>query len=278
MAGTTAATVFAWGALYAYAVAACGEQFPSETADAGITDATSESTANDGAHDGAIDAPSADASLDAIDESPQIDGDLDANAADASTDAAPDSDASNAADASDATDATDASNCPQVPLTTTDAGGTCGVVIQSYANEGNAHIAEGSPTVYCTEPPSSGAHYPVWANYTTYTKPVADGYLVHALEHGAIVIRYQCATSCPSVAADLQAVIDAHPLDPMCDGTIKSRLILVPDPNLDVPIAASAWTWTYRATCVDGPSLTAFINAHYAQASENTCAAGVVPP
>ena len=270
IAGITGSTLLAMAALFA-----CGERFPEETKETPLPDASIDSASP--TSDAAIDssAPdSSDAGADAsIDSDARDDDASDANAdADASIDASLDGESD--ADA----DAGDAANCPQSPLTTTDAGGACNVVVQSFANEGNTHIAEGSPTVYCTEPPSSGNHYPVWANYVTYTKPVADGYLVHSLEHGAIVIRYQCASSCPTVAADLQAVIDAHPLDPMCDGTIKSRLILVPDPNLNVPVAASAWTWTYRATCVDAPSLTAFINAHYAQATENTCAAGVTPP
>jgi hypothetical protein len=208
------------------------------------------------------------------------DAEEDAPTSDATSDVTPDPpDAGMASDATDEGMGTDAAACPpDAALTATDAGGPCNAFIQSWPDEGHTHLPEGTSILYCTEPPSSGDHYPVWANYTTYTKPVAAPYLVHDLEHGAIVITYPCASSCPNVASALQAVIDAHPLDPMCSNGIASRLILAPDPTLDVPVAAAAWQWTYRATCVDSASLTAFINAHYAQAAENTCAPGIVPP
>jgi hypothetical protein len=164
------------------------------------------------------------------------------------------------------------------PLTTADAGSACGAIVQSWGDEGHTHVPEGTAVAYCTRPPSSGFHYPVWADYRTYDKPVAAPYLVHALEHGAVVITYRCATSCPAIASQLQSVIDARPQDPMCGGTIKSRIILAPDPSLDVAVGAAAWQWTYRASCVDASSLSSFIDAHYALAAENTCAPGVVPP
>jgi hypothetical protein len=160
-------------------------------------------------------------------------------------------------------------------------GQNCNVTIASWPDDGHSHVAPDSPVQYCTYPPSSGTHYWDWANYLTYDKPIPPGYLVHSLEHGAIVITYACASQCPAVAAQLQAVIDAQPLDPLCnaDAGVPRRMILAPDPNLDVPVAAAAWTWTYRAMCVDPTTLTAFIQAHYAApGTEVTCAAGVNPP
>jgi hypothetical protein len=48
----------------------------------------------------------------------------------------------------------------------------------------------------------------------------------------------------------------------------------VPDPLIDVPIAAASWGWTYRAQCLDVPSLTQFAKERVAQGTEDTCAAG----
>jgi hypothetical protein len=53
------------------------------------------------------------------------------------------------------------------------------------------------------------------------------------------------------------------------------RIILAPRPALDVPVAAAAWGFTYKAECVDAPSLAQFITDHYAKTAENFCAAGV---
>jgi len=246
-------------ALTAILLLACGKNHGRDTpADASI--------AHD-AHDATV---SADAEADA-----DADAEADAGAdADAEADAGADADAEAEADA--AADA-DASSCAP-PLTTADAGGPCSALVQSWPDEGHTHVAEDAGVHYCSEPPNSGNHYPYWANFTTYDRPIAAGYLVHAMEHGAVVITYRCASSCPDVASQLQAVIDAHPLDPLCDGTIKSRLILAPDPTLDVAVAAAAWQWTYRASCVDTSTLTAFVNAHYGQGTEATCAPGIVPP
>jgi len=174
-----------------------------------------------------------------------------------------------------------ACNCPK--LAETKVGGTCNAVVANWPDEGHTHVDPGTPVLYCTKPPSSGFHYWIWAAYKTYDKPVMPGFLVHALEHGAVVIWYKCADSCPDTAKKLQAIVDALPLDPTCfdpdagPPAVKRRVILLPDPTLDTEVAASAWQWTYRATCVDATTLTAFVNAHYNHATEDTCADGFDP-
>jgi hypothetical protein len=42
-------------------------------------------------------------------------------------------------------------------------------------------------------------------------------------------------------------------------------MLMTSDPDLDVPVAAAAWGWTYKEAdpCVDVASLQAFITAHY---------------
>jgi hypothetical protein len=69
-------------------------------------------------------------------------------------------------------------------------------------------------------------------------------------------------------------VRDAIPADPVCDPSIRVRVVIVADPLLDVPIAAASWGWTYKANCLDVPSLTDFAKAHIAQGTENICAPG----
>ena len=188
-----------------------------------------------------------------------------------------------AADGGDASPPTagGACNCPR--LSQTEVGGSCNVVVANWPDEGHSHFDPGTPVVYCTKPPSSGVHYGIWASYKTYSKPVPAGYLVHDLEHGAVVLWYKCASSCPDVERKLQAVIDALPVDLHCFDPdaglagVKRRLILLPDPSLDIDVAVSAWQWTYRATCVDPTSLTAFINTHYNHAAEDECGDGIDP-
>lgn len=142
------------------------------------------------------------------------------------------------------------------------------------------HVAIGTDIVWDSNPPSSGPHYPVWAAFQAYSSPVPRGYYVHDLEHGAIVFTYNCAlidADCASVAAALQAASDAVPDDPLCaaEGTgVRVRTVITPDPLLDVPVAAAAWGYTYKADCVDLPSLIAFATEHYGNGPELLCSQG----
>ncbi len=153
----------------------------------------------------------------------------------------------------------------------------CEVVIDTPPILAAQHVPINTPVQYSSNPPSSGPHYAVWAAYTEYTQPVDARYLVHDLEHGAIVLLYKCAGDCPDTLRALRQVRDALPDDPLCTSRgegVRVRVVVAPMPTLDVPIAAVAWSWTYKAQCVDVPSLQAFVKDHYGQGEEATCANG----
>lgn len=155
---------------------------------------------------------------------------------------------------------------------------SCFVEIDSPPLLPALHVPIGSSIEWDSNPPSSGPHYPIWAAYQAYTSPVPRGYYVHDEEHGGIVLLYQCDdAACPEVAAALQSVSDAIPDDPLCAAAgqgVRVRTVITPDPLIDVPIAAAAWGWVYRAQCLDLPTLTAFAQQHYAQGPEVLCADG----
>jgi len=137
------------------------------------------------------------------------------------------------------------------------------------------HVPIGTDITWSSNPPSSGPHYPIWAAYQAYASPVPRGYYVHDLEHGAVVLLYNCPSGCPDVVAALQAVSDAIPDDPLCAGEgVRVRTVITPDPLLDVPVAAAAWGWTYKAQCADVPTLTSFALANYGNGPEVLCANG----
>jgi hypothetical protein len=66
--------------------------------------------------------------------------------------------------------------------------------------EGNRqHVNQGTDMPYRNRPPSSGDHYPSPAGYGVFTRTIPAGNLVHALEHGAIVVYYRpdlCDQAC----------------------------------------------------------------------------------
>ena len=201
---------------------------------------------------------SADASVDRSAADPRVISDATAaGVADVFVDARPD-----ASDASDASDAADAA--------------ACNVRLDSPPLMTTVHIPHFAPVVYNSNPPSSGPHYTTWANYQEYADPVDDRYLVHSLEHGAVLFLYKCEDAgCPELVDALRAVRDAVPSDPLCDPSIRVRIIIAPRPANDVTVAAAAWGQTYRADCVDAASLAKFVADHYAMTPENFCGPGV---
>ena len=151
---------------------------------------------------------------------------------------------------------------------------SCPVVIESPELIKGEHVPEGTELSWSSNPPSSGPHYPVWATFQEYAAPVPRAYLVHSMEHGAVLLLYKCDQPCPAIVDELRKVRDAIAPDPLCSDPIRARVIIAPDPLLDVPVAAAAWGWTYKAECVDAPTLTQFARDHYAQGPENTCSPG----
>jgi uncharacterized protein DUF3105 len=141
------------------------------------------------------------------------------------------------------------------------------------------HVPICTPVDYPTNPPCGGNHWPVWAAYREYTTQVPREMYVHDLEHGAVVLLYRCQEPCPNVVSALHAQMNDID-DPLCltagEG-VNARLVLTPDPLLATPIAATAWGATYVATCIDPPSLKAFILSAYGKGPEVLCNDGFDP-
>lgn len=150
----------------------------------------------------------------------------------------------------------------------------CTVYTAREASYGNDHVAVCTPLTPASMPPTSGTHFGSWADFGVYDAPVPWGFLVHAMEHGAVVIGYRDDVG-PALAAELAEIVAAQPADPLCRGDDPARFILAPAPDLEWPIAVLAWERLYLATCLDRPSMQAFIDEVYAEGPENLCAPGV---
>jgi hypothetical protein len=155
--------------------------------------------------------------------------------------------------------------------------GTCNVDTLESPPASAVHLTQCTPVDYSTNPPSGGDHYGVWAAFQTYAYPLPLGYVVHALEHGAIAFWYNCPEGCAEEVAEVQAFIDSRPEDPLCDGRAAvRRALLMPNPALESRWAASAWGYALTADCFDAAEFGAFYTAHYAQAPEQLCNDGQV--
>lgn len=146
--------------------------------------------------------------------------------------------------------------------------------VTQVPNEGWLHVPEGTAITYTNNPPASGPHYPVWLRYEEYATPMARGYWVHNLEHGAIVMLYRPDTPASAVAA-LTDAFHSLPIDPECG---HLRALLTPDPLLPRPaIFVVAADWVLSADAVDTAALRDFVLAHRNHAPEDVCQGGTRP-
>jgi hypothetical protein len=145
------------------------------------------------------------------------------------------------------------------------AGGTCQVEAALPMDEGHDHVPPCTAVSYRSKPPSSGVHYGSWPAFRIYEKPVPWGFLMHALEHGAVVIAHNCPDGCADALEQIKALYAAVPARPQCS---RPPLIVTPDPTLDVPFAASAWGATLRARCFDRERFAAFVERRANRAPE----------
>lgn len=150
--------------------------------------------------------------------------------------------------------------------------GPCNVRIVESPPTSAIHQLECSDIAYSTNPPSGGDHYGVWAAFQSYDAPVRPGFLVHALEHGAVVFWYNCPEGCSDEVDEVEAFIAALPEDPLCETFAAARrAVLVPYPELSSRWAASAWGFALTADCFDADEFGGFYSEHTGQGPEALC-------
>jgi hypothetical protein len=153
--------------------------------------------------------------------------------------------------------------------------GPCRAVTQAYEIASAHHVEKCANLPDSPKPPAGGDHYGEWAAFQSYDFPLPRGFVMHDLEHGAIVFSYNCPGGCPDEVAAAQALIDAQVEDPLCAGSgALRRALLLPDPTLDIRWGASAWGFTLRAECFDPEAFGAFYREHYGQTYEDLCYPG----
>jgi hypothetical protein len=134
------------------------------------------------------------------------------------------------------------------------------------------HIDEGlEASDWNSDPPTSGEHYPRWAPAGFYEEAIADEFLVHNLEHGYIVIYYNCSglsdDECVVYKFAIQAAMAAAGNDPT---TQTPKLIAVPRPGMENPITYTSWGRLYRATTFAPEELLLFVSLYRSQAPEGS--------
>ena len=177
---------------------------------------------------------------------------------------------------------------------------------QAVPDLGRDHVPDSTPASYNSNPPTSGPHSVEWIRPGIYPDPQPDGKLVHSLEHGYIVISYNCdapetssiklvnpalahlepelSSSDSSQSATPSAThleFDQWESDEKCQTLLENlrfvygklrlkRLILVPRPNLDVRVALTAWGRIDKLNRYDEERIAKFAKAYHNRGPEQT--------
>ncbi len=152
----------------------------------------------------------------------------------------------------------------------------CDGVVTNVPNEAGIHVTPGTQIQWSTNPPATGMHYPVWAQWDRHYMALDRGYWLHNAEHGGVVLLYNCPNGCADVVDSLIGVVKGFASDTACHIPARNRLLVVADPMLpaEVQVAAVAWDVTYTASCFD-PYIVQFAREHYNHAPEDLCDDGV---
>lgn len=130
-------------------------------------------------------------------------------------------------------------------------------------NERESHVPQGTTVEYRSNPPASGPHYsgagiaPIQPGF--YADPIPPEVWVHNLEHGNIVILFDCPGDCPqSLLLDLQSFFTM----------VQHQTVITRYPGLSTPIMAVAWDVQRSFDAFDAEALRAFHDRRVGQAPE----------
>lgn len=155
------------------------------------------------------------------------------------------------------------------------------------------HVSEGTKVNYSTNPPVFGPHYSSWITKGFYEEPRPDGNLVHSMEHGYVIIWYNCERKGigfrgwgivgtayaqalgmtqgyeGSASASLESMPEAF-RNGSCNNlkdqlkqiyqSNQHKLIVVPRVGMDSPIILTAWNRMEKLNSFDSNKIKAFID------------------
>lgn len=133
-------------------------------------------------------------------------------------------------------------------------------LVITHSDAGRGHITTGTPVQYATDPPTSGVHWPNWTDPGFYERPEPKEKLVHALEHGNIVIYYDR----PSQEALKTLRAWSSRYRGQWDG-----LVVVLKPGLGQTVELTAWNKLLRLENWNPALAAAFIDAYRGRGPEN---------
>lgn len=132
--------------------------------------------------------------------------------------------------------------------------------VETMPSEGRAHLEPGQSYAYGSRFPTSGPHAPVPTDPGVYREPQPRTELVHALEHGNIVVYYDDPD--PAALRTLERWADLYDDE-------WSGLVVVPEERLGERIVLTAWTRRLELDAFAPEAAAAFIDAYRGRGPEH---------
>jgi hypothetical protein len=144
-----------------------------------------------------------------------------------------------------------------------------------YPSQGHRHFSDTESTdfAYNTDPPTSGPHKELFTDTFDSATPLPKYIQVHLLEHGNVLLQYNC--KCPDIAGALYQIAFEYdnklvppdrllptPDDVQAGEEQGLAVVVAPYPGMAHTIALTAWTRLATLDAIDKAKIEAFINAY----------------
>jgi hypothetical protein len=123
-------------------------------------------------------------------------------------------------------------------------------------------------------PPTFGNHYDTPRPPRMYDSPVPEGNFVHDLEHGGIVVLYNCPSGCPDLVSQLRGLLTSLPRDSQFN---EVKLVVAPDSKIEHQLAVLAWDYELDLDTFDAGTIRAFYQAHVDRGPEKAPIGAAAP-
>jgi hypothetical protein len=133
--------------------------------------------------------------------------------------------------------------------------------------QGIEHINKGDPhPPYNSTPPTSGPHWNIAGEapvpWGIYRQPIPDEGQIHNLEHGGVMIQYNCR-DCSDLTGQLEGFYNrytaAHPLARYRQST---KIVIAPYYDMPTRLALTAWGKIDTMEAYDEARVTRFVDAY----------------
>ncbi|MEO8898256.1 MAG: DUF3105 domain-containing protein [Candidatus Dormibacter sp.] len=143
---------------------------------------------------------------------------------------------------------------------------------QTVAEMPHNHVDPPTKITYLHDPPTSGCHYNLGAGKAPlspglYDTPVSPEYWVHNLEHGYVVVLYNCPAGCAGDVATLRAWYGGLANDPLL--STEKKVLVLPETTMATRFAVVSWDWYLALDRLDLSRVQAFYLNHRDQSPES---------